>query len=673
MRAGIFADRRRRIALFLGITMVWAPRAPAQRESFDTAPQGELTRWESGLGVFSAAPGHAEVHRPRHRSAPQSLRLLGGGERALVLDLAQPSVADTQLAFHAERWTGQEPFRFRVEADTGAGFQEIVDADRTIQVGGFKAEVIAPLPEGTKRVRFISETPANSGVLMDDLWLDRPGPMQLFAARCAQSVTPVLIRRGINPVLGLEIETEGRQPPARLTRVEIDLKGTTRLEDVASVALVAGGPDPEGPFGEEFDRGRPSRDGRVTLRGSQALAASTQWFWVSVRMKDRASLDGRVDARISAIQAGDRRMTPSAPPAAAPQRVGVALRQAGDDGSKAYRIPGIVESKEGTLLAVYDIRRRHNGDLPADIDVGLSRSTDRGQTWEPMRVVLDMGKDPKFGHDGVGDPAILVDEVTGRVWIAALWSHGNRGWNGSGPGITPDETGQFVLVYSDDDGRTWSGPINITPQVKKPEWRLMFNGPGAGITMRDGTLVFAAQFREADGPPHHGKPFSTIIWSRDSGSAWTAGAGIKIDTTEAQVVELGDGSLMLNCRDNRGGSRTVGVTRDLGRTWEPHPTDRAGLPDPVCMASLLSIEHPALGPLLLFSNPATTRGRRHMTVKVSRDEGQTWPETMHTLYDARSCSGYSCLAPAGPDHVAVLYEGSSEIFFLRLPLEELVR
>ena len=660
--------------IWLGLAaLAWMSGAHAQGESFDAAPKGAMTRLESALGVFTAEAGHAAIQRPQNRSAPQSLRILGGGKRAVMLYLAHPSVDGEALSFHAERWTGREPFHCRIAADSGSGFVEIVDADRTIQTGGFKTEVVVPLPEGTRRVRFLAETPADSGMLMDDMRLYRPGPMRIFAARSEQPVVPVLIRKQINPVLGLAIEVEGDAPVARLSRVDVDLKGTTRLADVESVSLIAGGPDSAGPFGDVFDRGRPSSEGRVTLGGSVPLSPGTQWFWVSVQLKPGASLDGRVDARVTQVRAGEQQVEPAAPASGAPQRIGVALRQSGDDKSKAYRIPGLATTNKGTLLAVYDIRYRHSGDLPADIDVGLSRSTDGGQTWEPMRVALNMGDNPKFNHDGVGDPAILVDATTGRAWVAALWSHGARAWGGSGPGMKPEETGQLVMAYSDDDGKTWSTPVSVTPQIKKPEWRLVFNGPGRGITMRDGTLVFAGQFREANGPPHDGKPFSTIIWSKDHGATWNIGTGIKPSTTEAQVVELGDGSLMLNCRDDRGGSRTIGVTRDLGRTWTPHPTDRKALPEPVCMASLLRIESPKYGPLLLFSNPATTSGRHHLTIKVSRDEGMTWPESMFTLYDVRSCAGYSCLSPIGTDHVGVLYEGPSEIYFLRLPLEELVR
>ena len=94
----------------------------------------------------------------------------------------------------------------------------------------------------------------------------------------------------------------------------------------------------------------------------------------------------------------------------------------------------------------------------------------------------------------------------------------------------------------------------------------------------------------------------------------------------------------------------------MGKTWVMHPTDRKALNEPVCMASLLS-----MGERLIFSNPNTRRGRYNMTIKVSEDEGMTWPDDWHSLYDSRNGSGYSCLAPIGKDHVGVLYEGPTEL------------
>ena len=197
--------------------------------------------------------------------------------------------------------------------------------------------------------------------------------------------------------------------------------------------------------------------------------------------------------------------------------------------------------------------------------------------------------------------------------MAAVWARPRLAR--LGPGVTPEETGQLMLTHSDDDGLTWAAAQNITAQVKDPSWRFMLQGPGRGITMKDGTLVFAAQFR-ARRTAHQGKPFSTVLWSKDHGESWRIGSGVKVDTTEAQVVELDDGVLMINCRDNRGGALRLcdaRPRRDVGGA--PDHTQR--LVEPVCMASLLRVDHDALGTMLLFSNPATAAGRFDAALKVS--------------------------------------------------------
>ncbi len=352
-------------------------------------------------------------------------------------------------------------------------------------------------------------------------------------------------------------------------------------------------------------------------------------------------------------------------------RVATPLRDFGDDGVHSYRIPGLVTSTKGTLLAVYDIRRNTSRDLQGDIDVGLSRSTDGGKSWEPMKVIMDMGEHGGLPQDqnGIGDPAILVDHETGHIWVAALWLHGKPGemaWNSSRPGMRPSETGQFVLVKSEDDGLTWSEPMIITDQIKNPEWNLFFNGPGKGITMKDGTLVFPAQFKDKDQMPH-----STIIYSKDKGKTWKVGSGAKSNTTEAQVVELQDGSLMLNMRDNRGGSRSISITKDLGQTWTEHATSRSALPEPVCMASI--IENPYQAGMLLFSNPATEKGRNNITIKASLNDGDSWPEDLQVLLDEGTGWGYSCLTMINEREVGILYESSvANMTFQIIPLNEIL-
>jgi sialidase-1 len=638
--------------------------ATCPAESFESVPGGPVTRFETSTGLWSAEDGHARIDPARGKSGKQCLHLSGQGERSMVLSLPSPAENGAVLSLFAERWTRADPFQFRIDAKDGGQWREIRNADKEIKVGGFLTEIRQALPEGTREIRFRVTAPEKAGILIDDVRIHRPGPARATAVETVQPVVPAFIREDFNPILGFRVTVEGSEGITPLEAVEIGFGGTTRMEDIASFKLFAGTEDPSAEPGKVIAEGTSVSE-KMPLVLKHDLAAGEHWFWISPVLKKTASIDGRIDASVFRVKVGGKVLDPAHPSPEGSQRIGYAVRLPGDDNSKSYRIPGLVRTNAGTLVAVYDIRYRHAGDLPADIDVGVSRSNDGGQTWGPMIVAMDMGNDPKHSYDGIGDPSILVDPKSGRIWIAALWSHGKRAWNGSGPGMKPEETGQFILVSSDDDGLTWSKPINITPQVKNPEWRLFFNGPGAGIALQDGTLVFPAQYRAADGIP-----WSTLIYSKDQGQTWQTGTGVKSDTTEAQVVQLADGSIMINCRDNRGGARTVAVTKDLGKTWELHPTDRTALREPVCMASLLRWKHPRHGDLLFFSNPDTTKGRHHMTLKLSRDQGLTWPEADARLYDSRACFGYSCLAPAGADHIGVLYEGKSSMLYLRLPLDE---
>ena len=327
------------------------------------------------------------------------------------------------------------------------------------------------------------------------------------------------------------------------------------------------------------------------------------------------------------------------------------VRTRGDGGVQAYRIPGLVTSGKGTLIATYDIRRNSSRDLQEDIDVGISRSTDGGLTWGPMIIAMDMGEWGGLPENvnGIGDPCILVDEVTGDILLFAAWTHGGTAgeaaWWSAGSGFDPASTPQLMMVRSTDDGLTWSPPVNLTRQVKQESWHFTFQGPGRGITMADGTLVVPFQHQEPDRTPAAG-----IMYSKDRGATWQVHAYAKINTTESQVAEVEPGVLMLNMRDNRGTGRAVYVTRDLGKTWEPHVSD-AALVEPVCMASLLKA-----GNLLLFSNPADPKVRRNITVRVSEDGGVTWPREI--LLDEGTGWGYSCLSMIDSDTVGILYESS---------------
>ena len=502
-----------------------------------------------------------------------------------------------------------------------------------------------------------------------------------FSAAARMPVAPALKRLDANVLLEITLDLP---EAATLSAAEFTLSGsgaTARevdkfiLASVETLEKATYEPAPwELPAPNRRLNGAPAPFATtLRLAGNLSLKQGPNLLRLFATVPDSADLDRRLTVACTGLTLNGKRVKPDAL-RTPPLRFGVALRKSREENCHTYRIPGLVATPKGALIAVYDNRYKHWGDLPAHVDVGFQRSTDGGRTWSPMKIAMDMGNESEKGaaSNGIGDPAILADPKTGKVWIAALWSHGNRSWHGSGPGLTPKETGQFVLVSSDDDGKSWSKPINITAQVKNPQWTLFFQGPGAGIAMRDGTLVFPAQFQIGEKKPD-GKidrtPYSNLIYSKDNGKTWKTATGAKSNTTEAQAVELSDGSLMLNMRDNRGGFRSVAVTKDLGASWTEHPSSRKALKDPVCQASILRADLTKAKSPLLFSNAAGP-GRTNMTIKASSDDGDSWNSG---LLLNEGGAAYSCLAMADARTAAIVYEANqANMIFQRIPLAEIL-
>jgi sialidase-1 len=497
---------------------------------------------------------------------------------------------------------------------------------------------------------------------------------------------PILKWKKNNPALQVLIEGDSINTQT-VTELSFTLNDNI-IQNVKSVQVFYSGTK-ENQFIDDQAFGKGiSPQKQLIVSGKQTLKAGKNYFWLSFQLKDDCDLLTKLQAKLAYATVNEQRLSPLNPIDDSKfWRTGVALRQHRQDNVHTYRIPGLATTNNGTLLVIYDVRRESGRDLQGHIDIGVSRSTDGGETWEAMRIAQDMGQwgnlPEKF--NGVSDACILVDKNSDNIFIAGLWMHGvinaegkwlqglneeSSAWNhqwrnrGSQPGLEVNQTSQFIISKSTDDGQTWSKPVNLTEMCKKKEWWLWAPAPGAGITMKDGTLVFPTQGRNQTG-----LPFSNITYSKDGGKTWITSNQAFSNTTECAVVELKEGELMLNMRDNRNrkekgdnNGRAIFTTTDMGANWTEHTTHHGALIEPVCMASLYKHEYKTESgdkkSVLLFSNPNSKQARIKQTIKMSFDKGQSWPEKYWIELDEYRAAGYSCLSSIDNHTIGIVYEGS---------------
>jgi sialidase-1 len=322
--------------------------------------------------------------------------------------------------------------------------------------------------------------------------------------------------------------------------------------------------------------------------------------------------------------------------AAAPEQQ--ALFRSGEGDYHTYRIPALIVTTKGTLLAFCEGRKKGRGDA-GDIDMLLRRSTDGGKTWGKAQVVWD------DGDNTCGNPCPVIDRKTGTVWL--LMTH-NLGRDTEAQILDGKSQGTRTVwvTRSDDDGLTWAKPVEITRDVKKDDWTWYATGPGVGIRTKNGRLVVPCDNYVKGSKERQ----AHVILSDDGGKTWKLGGGVGPDCNESQVVERADGALLLNMRSYRGTNRRlVAVSKDGGETFSKPEEDRA-LIEPVCQASI--VRDPGDRGGILFSNPASTK-RERMTVRLSTDEGKTWA---HAKVLHEGPAAYSCLAVLPDGTIACLYE-----------------
>jgi sialidase-1 len=348
---------------------------------------------------------------------------------------------------------------------------------------------------------------------------------------------------------------------------------------------------------------------------------------------------------------------------------------AGRDGYTSCRIPALAATPRGTLLAFCEARGAARGDW-GPIDILLARGTDDGASWSTPRKVGDVPgphrKNPVALEQKLADPdavtqnnPLVIVERSGTIHF--LFCH---------------EYMRAFYRRSDDDGQTFTPPVEITaafePFRKHYDWKVLATGPGHGIELRSGRLVVPVWLSTGTGGHAHRPSVVSTIFSDDHGASWQCGRIIAGETdplvnpSEAVAIELADGRVLMNIRsESHPNRRAVAISPDGATNWI-RPVFHEQLLEPICMASLcrLSSESSGAKNRILFSNPANleradgksepgkNRDRKNLTVRLSYDEGESWP-VAKTLEAGRSA--YSDLA-VGPDGtIWCLYERTVEV------------
>lgn len=341
----------------------------------------------------------------------------------------------------------------------------------------------------------------------------------------------------------------------------------------------------------------------------------------------------------------------------------VRLFHSGTEGYPRYRIPSLLMTSKGTLLAICE-GRKDGGGLQDNVDLVLKRSTDSGDSWSPLRLIADAS------DDTLGNPCPVVDRTTGVIWLAFTRSPGEY----TEAQITQRQAGnkktRVLVTSSRDDGLTWSDPRDISITCRRFGWTWYGTGPGVAIQLKNGRLFIPCYHSEGE----RGEiTRSHTVFSDDHGATWQLGGNAGTGNGESQALQRQDGSIYLSARTSGDGplQRSIVNSNDGGRSWSDKTFDPT-LFDPHCEASLLSLRTDSgAAPTWLYCHPAGPK-RHNLTIRVSRDEGRTWPEA-HLIRNGNS--QYSSMAQLDDGRVGLLYdcwdENNYQLHFTRVAVSRL--
>jgi sialidase-1 len=357
----------------------------------------------------------------------------------------------------------------------------------------------------------------------------------------------------------------------------------------------------------------------------------------------------------------------------------------GQEGYNCYRIPAIIKAPNGDLLAYAEARKGDCNDF-GDIDLVMKRSSDKGKSWSPLKLVVD-NKELKAGN-----PAPVVDGLDprfpgGRIFLLYNTATTSEGEARKGNGVR-----EIWYITSVDNGNTWSDPVNITTSVHKPlaptynaaynfteDWRTNALTPGHALQLtrgkNKGRIFVAANHAAGAKLQEHNVETNKAhcFYSDDHGKTWQLGATVELPGgNESTAAELEDGSVLQNIRYKHPTDkyRVLAISKSGGKTWDTAYVSKE-LPDPVCQGSMISFRYKGKN-TVFFSNPSSQTKRENLTIHVSKDNGKSWPVSY--VVDAGNAA-YSDIVNSDSKNIGILYEKGSNggIVYKTLPLRQIMQ
>jgi len=459
-------------------------------------------------------------------------------------------------------------------------------------------------------------------------------------------------------IVAANVITIGTGNPLELTSLTFSLDGTTDISDIKQININLSFNSTRTSNSLLLKSLKPQKKD-ITIICNHSLHEGNNFIWVSADLQSTAKEGNYLAGKISSVTI-DKIDYPVTPSAEKSNRLifleHKLLFSGGDYGSANFRIPALTTANDGSLIVAVDARVDRTGDLPNNIDIMYRRSFDQGNSWSDASVICD------FGMYGASDPALVVDKKSGVI-LCMFASHIGLFHS------TFDNPIRFQVCRSEDNGVSWSKPVDHTNSIYAPGWYAAWLASGSAHQLRNGRIVGAIGVRqEADYTISN-----FMIYSDDVGLTWYyKSSQASAIGDEAKIMELDNGNLIMNIRNKTPNCRKIVVSEDGGDTWGA-PFFQHELIDPAVNADFIRYTSVLDGydkSRLLFSTASHPTTRKNLTLFMSYDEGVTWPVSK-VIYEG--LSGYSSLTILNDGTIGCAYENGEfeeyQIYFVRLSLD----